>query len=203
MGRMVRFENEHDLRVTGILKDLPDNSSWQFDYVVPFSYVVATNDWVKKCQTDKDMNAFQIFVALQPNANAGQVAQQVKDMAVEKSTAKIQVIIHPLDKWRLYAQFENGRAVGGFIQYVRIFSIVGLLVLVIACINFVNLATARSERRAREVGLRKAIGSARKDLILQFLIESLAIAFVAFLFSLLLAQLALPGFNKLAQTCGE
>lgn len=200
MGRMVRFENEHDLRVTGIVKDLPDNSSFQFAYIVPFSYLVATNDWVKQCETDKDMNAFQIFLALQPNANVGQVAQQIKDMAVEKSTAKIEVILHPLDKWRLYSQFDNGKAVGGFIQYVRIFSIVGLLVLVIACINFVNLATARSERRAREVGLRKAIGSARKDLILQFLIESLAIAFVAFLFSLLLAQLALPGFNILAQT---
>jgi ABC-type antimicrobial peptide transport system permease subunit len=119
---------------------------------------------------------------------------------VEKSTAKIEVILHPLDKWRLYSQFQNGKAVGGFIQYVRIFGLVGLLVLVIACINFVNLATARSERRAREVGLRKAIGSARMDLIVQFLIESLAIAFVAFLFSLLLVQMALPGFNRLAQT---
>jgi putative ABC transport system permease protein len=200
MGKMVRFENAHDLRVTGILKDLPDNSSFDFSYVVPFSYAEQTNDWVKKCRSDKGMNAFKIYLTLQPNAKEDQVARQIRDMPEEKSTAKIQAVLYPLDKWRLFDHFENGLPTGGFVEYVRIFSLIGLLVLLIACINFINLATARSERRAREVGLRKAIGSERKDLIIQFLCESFAIAFIAFVFALAIAQLALPGFNRLANT---
>jgi putative ABC transport system permease protein len=109
---------------------------------------------------------------------------------------KPEVIMHPLKDWHLYNDFKNGKAVGGFIEYVRLFSIIGMLVLAIACINFMNLSTARSEKRAREVGVRKAIGSARIDLVYQFLLESVLITFISFLLGLLLVQLALPAFNR-------
>jgi ABC-type antimicrobial peptide transport system permease subunit len=116
------------------------------------------------------------------------------------SEETIEVFMQPMKDWHLYADFKNGIAVGGFIAYVRIFSIIGLLVLIIACINFVNLSTARSEKRAKEVGIRKAIGSNRYSLIFQFLVESLVITFAAFIVSLVLVQLSLPFFNTLTKT---
>ena len=97
---------------------------------------------------------------------------------------KPEVFIHPMAKWRLYSDFENGKNTGGFIKYVRMFGILGLIVLLIACINFMNLSTARSEKRAKEVGVRKAVGSGRKQLIRQFLSESMLIAALAFLLAL-------------------
>jgi len=109
-------------------------------------------------------------------------------------------MMHPLKDWELYTEFENGKASGGFIEYVRLFSIIGVLVLLIACINFTNLSTARSEKRAREVGVRKVIGSQRKDLVIQFLTESVVVTFIAFFISLLLVQLALPSFDELTKT---
>src|ERR1700743_1489515 len=110
------------------------------------------------------------------------------------------VFFHPLKDWHLFGNFTNGYVSGGFIDYVRLFSLIGILVLLIACINFMNLSTARSEKRAREVGVRKAIGSRRKDLIAQFLIESLVVTAVAAFLALALTQLALPGFNMLTKS---
>jgi predicted lysophospholipase L1 biosynthesis ABC-type transport system permease subunit len=107
------------------------------------------------------------------------------------------VIMQPLKDWHLYSEYENGKASGGFIEYVKIFSIIGLLVLIIACINFINLTTARSEKRAREVGVRKAVGSQRKDLIIQFLAESFFLTFIAFMLSVFFVLCALPAFNTL------
>jgi ABC-type lipoprotein release transport system permease subunit len=110
---------------------------------------------------------------------------------------KPELFLHPLKDWHLYSDFTNGKVSGGFIDYVRMFSLIGLLVLLIACINFMNLSTARSEKRAREVGVRKAMGSQRADLIFQFLLESVLMTFLAFLLSMLFVQMALPFFNEL------
>jgi len=107
------------------------------------------------------------------------------------------IMLDPVKNWHLYSKFEKGKAVGGLIEYVNIFSVIGILVLLIACINFINLTTARSEKRAKEVGIRKAIGSGKRNLIFQFLTESIVIAFISFLFSILLVQLAIPAFNTL------
>jgi putative ABC transport system permease protein len=116
-----------------------------------------------------------------------------------QNTIKPAVFIHPMSKWKLYSRFDEGVNTGGFIKYVRLFGILGLLVLVIACINFMNLSTARSEKRAKEVGIRKAVGSVREQLIGQFLSESLLISFFAFFFALLLVSLVLPFFNTLTE----
>jgi hypothetical protein len=200
LNKMVRYENMHDLKVTGVVRDLPGNSSFQFSYIIPFSYSEQTDDWAKQNRANWGNHSFPIYVGLEPNASPEQVGRLIRDVQQENerpTTAKISVILHPFSQWRLYGIFENGRAVGGYIEYVRIYSLIAVLVLLIACINFTNLSTARSEKRAREVGVRKVVGSERRDLIVQFLAESLVIAFIAFGISLLLAQLALPGFNSL------
>jgi putative ABC transport system permease protein len=204
MGKTVRIDNQHDVKVTGILRDIPRNSSLQFNYLLPFSYKVSTEDWMKDATTSWYNNSFQIFVALTPNADYAKLAPKIRNLAFENGPkmrpGKPEVFLHPLKSWRLYSDFKNGKSVGGFIDYVRMFSIIGLLVLLIACINFMNLSTARSERRAREVGVRKAIGSQRRDLILQFLTESILTTFIAAFFAILFVQLALPAFNTLTNS---
>ncbi len=204
INKTVRIDNQHDVKVTGILKDVPKNSSIQFSYLLPFSYGELTQEWMKNASTQWYNNSFQIFVELQPGVNYALLAPKIKnivyDHAPKMRVAKPEVILHPLKDWHLYSDFKNGKAVGGFIDYVRMFSIIGILVLLIACINFMNLSTARSEKRAREVGVRKAIGSQRKDLIFQFLTESILITFVAFLLSVVFVQLALPAFNEITSS---
>ncbi len=201
INKTIRYDGKYDLKVTGLLKDLPDNSSLNFNYLIPFSFREQTTDWVKEARTQWGNNSFRIFVALQPNVNYAQVEPKIRNLAKANSEMKTTtVMMHPLKDWELYTDFENGKAAGGFIEYVRLFSIIGVFVLLIACINFTNLSTARSEKRAREVGVRKAIGSLRKDLIIQFLAESIVITFIASFISLLLVQLALPSFNDLTKT---
>jgi ABC-type antimicrobial peptide transport system permease subunit len=114
-------------------------------------------------------------------------------------SSREELFLHPMSDWHLYSDFKNGRAEGGFIDYVRLFSIIGVLVLLIACVNFMNLSTARSEKRAREVGVRKVVGSLRRDLIIQFLVESAVITLMAAVIALALAEAALPAFNTLTQ----
>ena len=204
MNKTVKIDNAHDLKVTGVLKDLPKNSSLQFGYLVPFGYRDVTEDWVKAARTQWTNNSFQTYVELDPHASFPQVAAAVKGIiqahSPEMRAGHPEVLLHPLKDWRLYSDFKNGKASGGFIDYVRLFSIIGILVLLIACINFMNLSTARSEKRAREVGVRKAIGSLRSDLVVQFLTESVVITFLSFLVAIGLVQLALPAFNNLTSS---
>jgi ABC-type antimicrobial peptide transport system permease subunit len=205
LNKTVRIDNKNDLKVTGILKDIPANSSFQFNYLVPFSYYEATSDFVKRARHQNfEWNAFRTFVKLKPGISPEQVGSKIKDIEkVDKDnfmSRVTEVILQPMKNWHLYSNYEKGKETGGFIEYVRMFSIIGILVLLIACINFVNLSTARSEKRAREVGVRKAIGSQRKDLVFQFLTESLLLTLIAFILSLLIVQLVLPAFNTLTES---
>jgi ABC-type antimicrobial peptide transport system permease subunit len=204
LNKPVRVDNSHDLKVTGILEDLPKNSSLQFNYLIPFGYAELTQDWMRHARTQWTNNSFQLFVALEPQANFAQVAAKIKDIvkanSPEMRRGQPELLLHPLKDWRLYSEFKNGKATGGFIDYVRMFSIIGALVLLIACINFMNLSTARSEKRAREVGVRKAIGSQRKDLIFQFLTESVLITLISFFVALVLVEMVLPSFNTLTNS---
>jgi len=201
IGKMIKIDNKYSLKVTGIMKDVPKNATLQFNFLMPFSFSVQTEDWVKKARTTYYNNSFHIFVQLRPGVDYAKFAPKIKNIVYnggpKMRPVKPVVFLHPLADWHLYSEFKNGKESGGFIDYVRMFSIIGILVLVIACINFMNLSTARSEKRAREVGVRKAIGSQRKDLIFQFLTESVLITFLAFLLSVALVQLALPSFNNL------
>jgi putative ABC transport system permease protein len=201
MGKIVRFDNSQGMTVTGVIRDIPANATLQFNYLVPFAYSEATQGWIKDGRTRWTYNSFSAYVALEPGVTNEQIEPKIKDLVYKRSmemrSLKPEVILHPLKDWHLITDFKNGKPVGGFVEYVRLFSIIGMLVLAIACINFMNLSTARSEKRAREVGVRKAIGSARIDLVYQFLLESVLVTFISFLLGLLLVQLALPAFNTL------
>lgn len=201
INKTVRFDNKNDLKVTGLLKDLPSNSSFNFNFLVPFSYLEQINPRVKANRTGSfGNNSYQQFVKLKPNVSFEQLSAKIKDIekGEDNTNAKnSDVILQPFADRHLYSEYKNGKAVGGFIEYVKMFTIIGALVLLIACINFINLTTARSEKRAREVGVRKAVGSQRKDLVIQFLMESFLLTLIAFLLSLAFVQFALPAFNAL------
>jgi putative ABC transport system permease protein len=202
MDKTIRIDNAHDVKVTGVIKDLPANSSFYFKYILPFSYFEQTQSYVKSARTSGfGENSFQIFVKLKKGVSYAQVEPKIID--IEKSEPESinarnsKVILQQLKDWHLYNEYKNGVANSGYIDYVHIFSLIGLLVLLIACINFINMSTARSEKRAKEVGVRKAIGSLRSDLIFQFLIESALITFISFLCCLAIVVLVLPAFNSL------
>jgi ABC-type antimicrobial peptide transport system permease subunit len=202
VNKTVRFDNEHDLKVTGVMQDLPDNSSFRFNYLVPFSYLEQTNQNVKENRTGSfGNNSYNIFVKLKAGADYAKVYPKIRNIEhteTDNQNAMLSyVTLQPMARWHLYSKYINGKDTGGFLEYVHMFTIIGLLVLLIACINFINLTTARSEKRAREVGVRKAIGSQRKDLIVQFLSEAFLLTSIAFVFAILFAQVSLPAFNAL------
>lgn len=201
MGKSIRLDNLVDLTVTGVTADVPENSTFQFDCLVPFTTYMTNESWVKRASTQWGNNSFNMYVELHDYAAADEVQQRIKDLikANDPESTTAEVILHPLTRWRLYSEFENGKSSGGVIEYVRMFSIIAIFILVIACINFMNLATARSERRAREVGIRKTVGSNRRELILQFLAESIIISFFAFFIALGIAETALPFYNGLVE----
>ncbi|MES2110185.1 MAG: ABC transporter permease [Bacteroidota bacterium] len=198
IGKMMRIDNTHDVKVAGLMDDLPDNSTLQFSFLLPFTYWEQTELWVKSARTDWTHYPFEQYVELQPGVTEEQFAPKIKNLLQGHDPIhKVEIALQPVKNWHLYSEFKNGKASGGFIVYVHMFCIIGALVLLIACINFVNLFTARSEKKAKEVGVRKAIGSSRASLIFQFLTESVLVTFIAALFAILIVQLSLPAFNSL------
>lgn len=196
LGRLVRVDNERNLKVSAVIADLPANATLQFSYILPLAYKV------NEQQGHWGYNVFQTFVALQPGTDYRQLVPQLKTILRkyspdEYSALKAEVFFQPMTDWHLFTEFKNGVASGGMIDYVRLFVIIGVLVLAIACVNFMNLCIARAERRSREVGIRKAIGGRRVHLVVQFLTESTLLAFVAFFVALVLVQLSLPWFSEL------
>jgi ABC-type antimicrobial peptide transport system permease subunit len=202
IGKTVRFDNTNELRVTGILKDLPANTSFDFHFLVPFRYLELMDVDARTGRGGSfQENGFQIFVKLRANANKSVVEAKIRNIE-HTETGNVNamnslVILHPMDRWHLYGKFLNGKDGPGFLSYVQLFAVIGVLVLLIACINFINLTTARSEKRAREVGVRKAIGSSRKNLIGQFLLESVLLTFIAFLVSLMLVEICRGPFTAM------
>ncbi len=204
LNKIVRIDNQKDLKVTGVLNDIPDNSTLKFSYVIPYEYLIQNSD-IKNYLGMWGQITSNVYVSLQPGVSYAQVEPLLKKIIARYNPEDYkhshqEVIMQEMKDWHLYTEFENGIATGGLIDYVRVFSIIGIAVLLIACINFMNLSTARSEKRAKEVGVRKSIGSQRYELILQFLTESLVITFAAFILSLLLVQIALPAFNTLTNS---
>ncbi len=200
LNQTIRVDDKLDLKVTGILKDIPKNSSLQFDYLLTWKMHEQSEPWVVRNKTNWGNYSFQVSIELKDNMSEADVENAIRDMLVKNGQTDIkrEFFLHPLERWRLYSDFEEGQE-GGMIDYVKMFTIIAVFILAIACINFMNLATARSERRAREVGIRKSVGSTRKELILQFIGESLFISFIACAIAVLLAELALPFYNDLVQ----
>jgi ABC-type antimicrobial peptide transport system permease subunit len=202
MGRLVRFDDKSsrvDVRVTGVVADLPGNSSLQFDCLLPYSLNISMNPWLKDQESNWGNSMTQTFVQLHPHATAAGVNPKLlRFLATKNPELKEEgLFLHPMAKLRLYDKFENGQAVGGLIDYVRMFSWIAAFILLIACINFTNLATARSEKRAKEVGIRKVVGSSRQSLVFQFLGESNLLALLALVLAAALVSLLLPWFNVL------
>ncbi|MEP7268448.1 MAG: ABC transporter permease, partial [Saprospiraceae bacterium] len=202
MNKIVRWNNIVDLMVTGIVQDIPTNSYFKnFQYFMPFSNYEKRQSWVAQARNDWGNFSFNMFVELEPNVTYAQIEPKIRNLIInhkEKDTH--QVMLFPIAKWRLYNEFRNWDSTAGRIDYVKMFGLVGIIILLIACINFMNLSTARSEKRAREVGVRKSIGSSRLQLIAQFLGESILLSSLSFLVSILLITLILPLFNNLLET---
>ncbi|HTR29631.1 MAG TPA: ABC transporter permease [Puia sp.] len=201
LNQAIKIDNDKIVKVTGVIKNIPSNSSLKFSFLLPFDFLEQTQDWIRQSRTHWTYNSFQIFVQLDSGASYANIAPKIKNLVYDRSpemrAGKPAIWLQPHMDEHLYSEYKNGKVAGGFIDYVHHFTIIGLLVLVIACVNFMNLSTARSEKRAREVGVRKALGSKRKDLIVQFLTESTVIAGISSLLAMLLVQLLLPAFNAM------
>ena len=204
MHKTIRVDDQMTVQVTGIYEDVPRNSAFSdLGFIMPWQLYYDNSGWVKTASDPWRPNAFSLFVKLTENADPGQVSARIKDaklkhMSTELAKKKPALFLLPMSRWHLYSEYRDGINTGGRIRYVRMFGIIGVFVLFMACINFMNLSTARSEKRAKEVGVRKAIGSGRRQLIGQFLGESLFFAGLSFAVSLLLVQGLLPFFNNIS-----
>jgi len=195
MGKIIKLDNKDNFTVTGVMKDLPNNTEFEFEYLLPWQYM-SVRQWD---DSSWDNNSTQNYVLLKQNASLTAFNSKIKNITIDHLHGKeqIEVFLYPLSKLHLYSKFENGIVVGGKIDMVRLFAIIAAFILLIACINFMNLSTARSEKRAREVGIRKVVGAQKGTLIGQFLGESVLLAFLAGILALILVQLSLPAFNTL------
>lgn len=194
MGKVILVDNKNDYTVTGVFQDVPPNSSLQFNFVLPFEEYHKENQWLR----DWGNNGIQTYVMLQPLASAEVVNSKIKDFVKKrKEGSVVEVFIQSFPEAYLHSEFKEGKLVGGRIIFINLFTIVACFILVIACINFVNLVTARSAHRAKEVGVRKVIGAEKGALIRQFLGESVLLSLLATLLSILLVELLLPAFNNL------
>jgi putative ABC transport system permease protein len=204
LNKTMRFMNQHDLKVTGVYEDLPYNSSFKhLSVLLPFDLYLISNPWIKGMEDLWGSNFTHAFAMLHDHADFSEVSTRIKDAKLNKVSQdekkfKAQIFLHPMAKWHLYSDFKNGINTGGRIEYVWLFGVIGVFVLLLACINFMNLSTARSEKRAKEVGIRKAIGSARLQLIYQFFSESFLTVCLAFVLSISLVSVILPTFNEIA-----
>jgi putative ABC transport system permease protein len=204
MNKLIVLDNTMHVRVTGVYKDLPHNSTLAgINFMAPWSLFYSHTGWIRNIPNPWRPNAFQLFVQLADHADLNTVSARIKDVKLrhlkkDLAQKKPALFLHPMNKWHLYNEFKNGVNTGGRIQYVWLFGITGLLVLLLACINFMNLSTARSEKRAKEVGIRKAIGSLRGSLIGQFFSESLLAVAFSFILALIFVQLLLPFYNEVA-----
>jgi putative ABC transport system permease protein len=201
IGKVLKLDNGVDLKVTGVYQNIPDNSDFkgEFGFIAPLEIIVNRggrsfgwgNNWL------------QVFVQVAENVDMQQASIAIKDAKIKNvdeddKRFKPELFLHPMAKWHLYSDFKNGVNVGGYIELVWLFGAIGVFVLLLACINFMNLSTARSQKRSKEIGVRKVIGSGRGQLVRQFLAESLLVVTLAFVFAILLVQFFLPLFNMIA-----
>jgi putative ABC transport system permease protein len=203
VGKTVRMDEKQDYVITGVIKDLPENATLQFEWLAPFEL------FTQQYKQYKTWNNFGLttYVKLSPGVDPAVINKPLLDpyydfttQRVEKETSTDHVFLFGMKDWRLYNQFENGKPTGGGrIQYVHLFSVIAWIILFIACINFMNLATARSEKRSKEVGVRKVLGAGKNSLIGQFLGEALFMTVLAAIVAVALMSVSLPAFNLLVQ----
>lgn len=202
LHQTIRLNNKIDVVIQGVYEDFPENSSFHgVNYLAPWELNVSTNEYAKRANSEWDENSFQIFTQLKPGISFEKISLKIKDIRMKMENPpgyKPEFFIHPMRKWHLYGHFEDGANVGGLIKTVWLFGIAGVFVLLLACINFMNLSTARSEKRAKEVGIRKTIGSLRSQLINQFFTESVLNSFIGLILALIITKLSFPFFNDVS-----
>ena len=204
IGRTLHIDSKLTVAVTGVYEDIQANSAFKgVQFIAPFELFLRSENWTRELRSDWGWDFGEIFVELADHADVAAISERLRNSTLihmrdnpEAAGYRPQVFVEPMSRWHLYSPYKT--STGGAIQWVWLFGAIGFFVLLLACVNFMNLSTARSERRAREVGVRKAIGSTRSQLILQFYSESMVVALLAFLLSLGLARLALPWFNDIA-----
>ncbi|MGK9118003.1 ABC transporter permease [Olivibacter jilunii] len=204
MGKTITLDRSQQVKVTGVYDDLPSNSSFaNVKVILPWSLWLIQNPWASQMEQPWSSNFSQTFVQITEKGDMESISSKIKNVKMdnvrdEDQKAEWVVFLQPMSKWNLYNEFRNGVNTGGGIRYVRLFGLIGGFVLILACINFMNLATARSEKQAKEVGIRKTVGSHRWQLIGRFFAESYITVLIAFVLSLLLVVLFLPAFNEVA-----
>ncbi|MBD2753489.1 permease prefix domain 2-containing transporter [Spirosoma validum] len=206
MGKLINIDGKSDVRVTGVYDDLPFNTEFrELTFIAPWALFVAMQPWVQRSLSESRWgnNSFQLFVQLADNMDMETVSARIKNaklnnVSPDEKKFKSEMFLHPMNDWRLRGNWEEGVHIGGYIQYVRLFGIIGLFVLLLACINFMNLSTARSEKRAKEVGIRKAVGSLRRQVVNQFFSESFLVVIFAFVGAIVLILGTLSWFNEVA-----
>ena len=199
VGKTVKVNNDRNAIVKAVVKDIPASSTIQFEALIPFnpsskSVQAAEQEWVN-CGD-------RVFITTRAGTNIASLEQKMLQLIKtntkgENPTTKGSLILHPMEKWRLYEEFKDGKNTGGRIQYVSLFIWIALIILAIACVNFMNLSTARSEKRAKEVGIRKTLGSGRAQLLIQFITESLLLSITAAILAMGLVYVLLPLFSQL------
>jgi putative ABC transport system permease protein len=197
MGKVIRLDSKDNYHVTGVMKDLPNNTRFDFQCLLPYSYARRQgND-----DANWGNNSVRTYALLKPNATLASVApkMQVMKQRYDSTEKHWEMFLYPMSRWHLYSSFKGAAEEGGRIVFVRLFGVIAAFILLIACINFMNLSTARSERRAKEVGIRKVVGAPRSKLIAQFIGESMILSFFASLLAIGIVQVSLPGFNELTQ----
>lgn len=197
MGQTLRYEDRKDLKVTAVFENVSDLSSMKFDFLINWPTFLENNEWAKEWGN----NGPRTYLALRQDANPVAFEKRIKKFldGYNKEQSKkfyIELGIQPYGEMYLNGGFENGKITTGRIEYVRLFSLVAVFILIIACINFMNLTTARSVKRAREIGIRKVIGARRASLVGQFIGEAMVIAAFAFILGFILVILLLPAFNQ-------
>ncbi|WP_158800010.1 ABC transporter permease [Pedobacter sp. L105] len=196
LGKSIKWNNQKVLKVTGVIEDLPENQSLQFDVLQPWAFYEQNDPSVKTSAWGNIICSTYFKLKANSDVTAADASLRKLIKAKDKATI-LEAFLFPYHKLHLYNEFENGKNSGGRIDQVQLFFFLALCVLLIACINYMNLSTARSEKRAREVGVRKALGASRQTLISQFILESLLLSFIAMLFAFVLLEVALPYFNHL------
>jgi ABC-type antimicrobial peptide transport system permease subunit len=194
VGQVIKFNNQYPLKISAVIKDNPANSSFDFKALIPWETLVSEQAWMKISGWGN--YSFMTYVMLKPGVSLTAVNSKLKNIVAQYDPENKEntIFLYPFAKYHLNSDFKNGVNTGGSIEYVRLFLFLAIGILLIACINFMNLSTARSERRAREVGIRKAIGVGRFSLVIQFMGESLLMAFISFLCSMALIKLLIPLF---------
>jgi len=206
-GKVLKLDSKQNLTVAGVFEDMPRNAKFSdISFYCPLSLLVSTNDYVKQNTNNWDNSSFQLFVQSAPGMSMDKISSSIKDVYWANvkhnqpagSAFRAEIFLHPMKDWHLHSAWKNGAEAGGRIELVWLFGIIGIFVLLLACINFMNLSTARSEKRAKEVGIRKTMGSLRSQLVKQFLSESLSVVCIAFVCSIGMVVFSLGWFNQVA-----